>query len=101
MNKFEKHYYQYWKTTIDLMKCKIIIIIILNFKKLLLLLKKKNNFLWKIKKIKNLADKLNIIINILNIIVGFGVAARRNVLRFAVVAKHNTFGSYIFKIFFY
>jgi hypothetical protein len=25
MNKFEKHYYQYWKTTIDLMKCKIII----------------------------------------------------------------------------
>jgi hypothetical protein len=50
---------------------------------------------------KNLADKLNIIINILNIIVGFGVAARRNVLRFAVAAKHNTFGSYIFKISFY
>jgi len=100
MNKFEKHYYQYWKTTIDLMKCKIIIII-LNLKKLLLLLKKKHNFLWKIKKIKNLTDKLNIIINILNIIVGFGVAARRNVLGFAVAAKHNTFGSYIFKISFY
>jgi hypothetical protein len=45
----KKNYYQYWKTTIDLiwsvkLKIIIIIIIIINFKKLILLSKKNHNY---------------------------------------------------------
>jgi hypothetical protein len=46
-----------------------------------------------------LTDKLNIIINIINIIVGFGVAAKLNALEFDVTARSNAFKSYIFIIF--
>ena len=50
-------------------------------------------FFERLKKIKNLADKLNIIINIINIIVGFCVATKLDAFKSDVIAEPNVFKS--------
>ena len=54
--------------------------------------KKNHNFFLRLKNIKILAVKLNIMINIINIIVGFDVAAILNALGSDAVARPNAFG---------
>jgi len=48
-------------------------------------------FFERLKKIKNLTDKLNIIINIVNIIIGFCVVTKLNALESDVIAESNIF----------
>jgi hypothetical protein len=50
-------------------------------------------FFERLKKIKKLTDKLNIIINIINIIVGFCVATKFNALESDVTVESNVFRS--------
>jgi hypothetical protein len=47
----------------------------------------------KLKNIKILTDILNIMINIINIIVGFSIATRLNALEFNIATRLNAFES--------
>jgi hypothetical protein len=47
----------------------------------------------KLKNIKFLTDILNIMINIINIIVGFSIATRLNALEFNIATRLNAFES--------
>jgi hypothetical protein len=49
-------------------------------------------FFERLKNIIFFAEKLNIMINITNIIVGFGIATRLNTLGSNVTTRPNTFG---------
>jgi hypothetical protein len=89
----KKKYYQYWKTTLDLIwivKLKIIviiIIIIINKKKL-----KYNYYYWRKTKFKKKGLKnIRIWVDKLNIIVWSAVAARLETLGFGVAIRPNTF----------
>jgi hypothetical protein len=56
-------------------------------------LKKNHNFFLRLKHIKFIADKLNIMINIINIIVRFDIATKLNAFESDVAVEPNVFES--------
>jgi hypothetical protein len=59
INKFEKNYYQYWKTSIFFIWSeKLLLLLLLNFKKQLWLSKKNQNVFFERLKIKNFGKQV-------------------------------------------
>ena len=66
------------------------LVLLLNLKILLLLSKKNHNFFKRLKNIRIQIDKLNIIINNINIIVRYDIAVKLDAIGFGITAKPNT-----------